>query len=98
MNETINQTQYGQIKVYHFLAGLQHQGYNIAIQKYIEFIINNDKKSVIVEKSIGTVKNKICKYKTFVSSKNEYNYKVSDLVKVYKNTFHKTIIMKPADR
>lgn len=52
---------------------------------------------MIVEKSIGTVKNKICKYKTVVSSKNEYNYKVSDLVEVYKNTFHKTIIMKPAD-
>lgn len=48
------------------------------------------------EKFIGTVKNKIYKYKT-VSSKNKHNNKVSDLVKVYKNTFHRTIIMKPAD-
>ena len=57
---------------------------------------NNEGKSVIVERFIRTLKNKIYKYMTSVS-KNVYIDKRDDIVKKYNNTYHTSIKMKPAD-
>ena len=55
---------------------------------------NNEGKSVIAERFIKTLKNKIYKYMTIIS-KNMYIGKLDDIVKEYNNTYHKTIKMKP---
>ena len=56
---------------------------------------NNEGKSVIVERFIGTLKNKIYKYMTSIS-KNVYIDKLDDIVKEYNNTYI-SIKMKPVD-
>ena len=55
---------------------------------------NNEGKSVIAEKFIRTIKNKIYKYMTSVS-KNVYIDKLDDIVRKYNNTYHTS--MKPVD-
>ena len=66
-------------------------------KNYIEmFSTHNEGKSVVTEKSIRTLKNKIYKHMTSVS-KNVYIDKLSDIVNEYNNTYHKTIKMKLAD-
>ena len=55
----------------------------------------NDGKSVVAERFIRTLKNKIFKHMTAIS-KNVY-FDVLDIVNKYKNTVHKTIKMKPID-
>ena len=57
---------------------------------------NNEGKSVIAERFIRTLKNKIYKYMTSIS-KNVYIDKLDDIVKKYDNTYHKLIKMKPVD-
>ena len=57
---------------------------------------NNEGKSVIDERFIRTLKNKIYKYMTAIS-KNVYINKLDDIVKEYNNTYHTTIKMKPVD-
>ena len=57
---------------------------------------NNEGKSLIAERFIGTLKNKIYKYMTSIS-KNVYIDKLDDIVKKYNNTYHKSIKMKPVD-
>ena len=57
---------------------------------------HNEGKSVVAEIFIRTLKNKIYKYMTSVS-KNGYINKLDDIVKKYNNTYHRTIIMKPAN-
>ena len=57
---------------------------------------NNEGKSVIAERFIRTLKNKIYKYMTSIS-KNVYIDKIDDIVKEYNNTYHTSIKMKPAD-
>ena len=57
---------------------------------------NNEEKSVIAERSIRTLKNKIYKYMTSIS-KNVYIDKADDAVKKYNNTYHTSIKMKPVD-
>ena len=57
---------------------------------------NNDEKSVVAERLIKTLKNKIYKYMNSIS-KNVYNDKLDDIVKKCNNTYHKSIKMKPAD-
>ena len=61
----------------------------------IEMYSNNEGKSVIVERFVGTLKNKIYKHMTAVS-KNVYIDKLDDIVNEY-NTYHRAIKMKPAD-
>ena len=56
---------------------------------------NNEGKSVIAERFIKTIKNKICKYTTSIS-KNVYIDKLDDIVRKY-NTYHRSIKMKPVD-
>ena len=64
---------------------------------YIEiYSRNNDWKSVVAERFIRTLKDKIYKYMTPVS-KNVYIDKVDDIVYKYINKFHITVETKPAD-
>ena len=56
----------------------------------------NDGKSVIAERFIRTLKNKIYKHMTAISKK-VYIEKLDDIVNEYNNTYHKTIKMKPID-
>ena len=57
---------------------------------------HNEGKSVVSERFIRTLKNKIYKYMTSIS-KNVYIDKLDDIVNEYKNTYHRTITMKPVD-
>ena len=57
---------------------------------------HNEGKSVVVERFIKTLKNKIYKH-MFSISKNVYIDKLDDLVNEYNNTYHRTIKMKPID-
>ena len=56
----------------------------------------NEVKSVIAERFIRTLKNKIYKYMAAIS-KNVYYDALDDIVNKYNNTVHKTIKMKPID-
>ena len=57
---------------------------------------HNEGKSVIAERFIRTIKNKIYKHMTSIS-KNVYIDKLDDIVNKYNNTKHRTIKMKPID-
>ena len=57
---------------------------------------HNKGKSVIAERFIRTLNNKIYKYMTSVS-KNVYIDKLDDIDNKYNNTYHSTIKMKPVD-
>ena len=56
----------------------------------------NEGKSVVAERFIRTLKNKIFKHMTPIS-KNVYFDVLNDIVNKSNNTVHKTITMKPAD-
>ena len=56
----------------------------------------NEGKSVVAERFIRTLKNKIFKYMTAVS-KNVYFDVLDDIVDKYNNTVHRSIKMKPID-
>ena len=58
--------------------------------------IHNEGKSVIAERFIKTLKNKIDKYMTSIS-KNAYIDKLNDIVNKYNNAYPRTIKMKPLD-
>ena len=60
------------------------------------YSIHNEGKSVVAERFIRTLKNKIYKYMTSIS-KNVYIDKLDDIVNEYNNTYHRTIKMKPID-
>ena len=60
------------------------------------YSIHNEGKSVVAERFIRTLKNKIYKYMTSIS-KNVYIDKLDDIVNKYNNTYHRTIKMKPVD-
>ena len=60
------------------------------------FSTHNEGKSVVAERFIRTLKNKIDKYMTSIS-KNMYIDKSDDIVNEYNNTYHRTIKMKPID-
>ena len=51
---------------------------------------HNERKSVVAERFIRILKNKIYKYITSIS-KNVRSYKLDDIVHKYNNTYHKTI-------
>ena len=63
------------------------------IEMYSTF---NEGKSVVAERFIRTLKNKILKHMTAIS-KNVYFDVLDDIVNKYNNTVHKTINMKPID-
>ena len=57
---------------------------------------NNERKSVVAERFIRTLKTKIYKYMTSIS-KSGYVDLLDDIVNEYNNTYHITIKMKPVD-
>ena len=57
---------------------------------------HNEEKSVVAERFIGTLKNKIYRHMTAIS-KNVYFDVLDDIVDKYNNTYHKAIKMKPID-
>ena len=57
---------------------------------------NNEGNSVVAERFIRTLKNKIYKYMTSVS-KNVYIDNLANIVNKYSNTYHSTIKTKPVD-
>ena len=63
------------------------------IEMYSTF---NEGKSVVAERFIKTLKNKICKHKTYIG-KNVYIDVLDDIAKKYNNTVHSSIKMKPKD-
>ena len=60
------------------------------------YSIFNEGKSVVAERFIRTLKNKIFKHMTTIS-KNVYFDVLDDVVNKYNNTVHRTIKMKPID-
>ena len=76
--------------------------YNRSMKSFLQnndietFSTHNEGKSVIAERFITTLRNKIYKYMTSVS-KNMYIDKLDDRVNKYNNTYHGTIKMKPVD-
>ena len=56
----------------------------------------NEGKSVVAERIVRTLKNKIYKYMTSVSQ-NVYIDKLDDILNKYNNTYHRTIKVKPID-
>ena len=57
---------------------------------------HNEGKSVVAERFIRTLMNKIYRYMTSIS-RNVYVNKLDDIVNKYNNTYHTTIKMKPID-
>ena len=57
---------------------------------------HNEGKSVVVERFIRTIKNKIYKYMASIL-RNVYIYKLDDIVHKYNNKKHRAIKMKPID-
>ena len=76
--------------------------YNASFKKWLQdneivmYSTNNEGKSVVAERFIRTLKNKIYKYMTSIS-KNVYIDKLDDIVNEYNNTYHTTIKIKPID-
>ena len=76
--------------------------YNSSFKKWLKdndiemHSTNNEGKSVITERFIRTLKDKIYKYMTSIS-KNVYIDKLDDIVRKYNNTYHTSIEMKPVD-
>ena len=60
------------------------------------YLAHNKGKSVVVERFIRNLKNKICKYMTLIS-KNKYIDKLDDTVNERNNTYHGTVEIKPID-
>ena len=76
--------------------------YNNSFKKWLKYndiemySVHNEEKSVVAERFIRTLKNKIYKYMTAIS-KNVYINKLDDIVGEYNNTYHRTTKMKPVD-
>ena len=76
--------------------------YNSSFKKWLKdndiemYSTNNEGKSVIAERFIRALKNKIYKYMTSIS-KNVYIDKLDDIVKKYNNTYYASTKIKPVD-
>ena len=76
--------------------------YNRSMNSFLQnddiemYSTHNKGKSVVAERFIRTLKNKIYKYMTSVS-KNVYIDKFDDIVNKYKNTYLSTIKIRPVD-
>ena len=76
--------------------------YNNSFKKWLKdnniemYSTHNEGKSVVAERFVRTLKNKIYNHMTGVS-KNVYIVKLDDIVNEYNNAFHRTINMKPVD-
>ena len=63
---------------------------------YSDYSTHNKGKSVVTERFIRILKNKVDKYTTSVST-NVYINKLDYIVNKYNNTYHRAIRMKPVD-
>ena len=76
--------------------------YNRSMKSWLEkndiemYSTHNEEKSVVAERFIRTIKNKIYKYMTSIS-KDMYIDKLDDIIHKYNNKKHRTIKMKPID-
>ena len=76
--------------------------YNRSMKSWLEkndvrmYLTHNEGKSVVADRFIRTIKNKIYKHMTSIS-KNVYIDKLDDIVHKYNNKKHRTIKMKPTD-
>ena len=76
--------------------------YNRSMKSWLEanavemYSAHNEGKSVVAERFIRTLKNKIYKYTTSIS-KNVYIDQLDDIVNKYNNTYHGTIKVNSAD-
>ena len=59
------------------------------------YLIHNEGKSIVAERFIGTLENKIYKNRTLIS-KNLCIDKLDNIVNKYNNIYHRTIKMKPS--
>ena len=57
---------------------------------------HNERRSVVAERFIRTLKTKIYKYMTLIL-KSGYIDKLDDIANEYNNSYHRTIRMKPVD-
>ena len=90
-----NLIKYGQTKEANFIIILFKKW--LQDNNIVMYSTNNSKgKSVIAERFIRTLNNKICKYMTAIS-KYVYINKLDDIVKEYNNKYHTSIKMKPVD-
>ena len=73
--------------------------YNSTFKKWLKdnnieiYSMHNERKSVVPERFIRTLKTKVYKYMTSVS-KNVYINKLDDILNEYNNTYYRTIKMK----
>ena len=81
-----NQIKYRSLKIKDFLK----------INNVEIYSTHNQGKSVVAERFIRTLKNKIFKHMKAIS-KNVYVDVLDDIVNQYNNTIHRTIKMKPID-
>ena len=76
--------------------------YNNSFKKWLKdndiemYSIHNEENSVVAERFIKKLKNKIYKYMTSIS-KNVYTDKLDDIVDEYNDAYHRTIKMKRVD-
>ena len=76
--------------------------YNNSFKKWMQdndiamYSTYNEGKSVVSERFIRTIKNKIYKYMTSIS-KNVYIDKLDDIVNEYNNVYHRTVKTRPID-
>ena len=76
--------------------------HNKSIKSWLEknaielYSADNEGKSVVAERFIIILKNKISKYMTSLS-KNVHICKLDNIVSIYNNTYYRTIKMKPVD-
>ena len=94
INQKESQIKYGLIKVVSVTT--------LILKKWLEgnniemYSTHNEGKSVVAERFIQTLKNKISKHMTGVD-KNVYYDALDDIAKKYNNIYHRTIKMKPID-
>ena len=76
--------------------------YNSSMKSWLEkndiemYATHNEGQSVVAERYMRTLKNKICRYITSIS-KNAYIDKLDDIANKYNTTYHSTIKLKPLD-
>ena len=98
-NKIIKQSNRKPNKVWVDLGG---EFYNHVFKKWLSdndiimYSTFNEGKSVVAERFIRTLKNKLCKHMT-ATDKNVYYDVLDDVVNEYNNAKHNTIKMKPKD-
>ena len=89
-------------KPYKIWVGKGSEFYNNSFKKWLKdndiemYSIPNERKSVVAERFVRTLKTKIYKYMTSVSE-NVYIDKLDAIMGEYNNTYHSKIKMKPID-